>query len=188
MAVICIFDPLREEAPEVIRALHQAGFDRVCMMTGDNERTASAVARELKLDEYHAEVLPEEKAAFIKQEHAAGRKVIMVGDGVNDTPSLSEADAGIAIRGGAAIASEVADIIVSAEDLHRLVLLKQLSNALMKRIRSNYRFIMGFNAGLIALSVSGILPPATSALLHNVSTVVTGLRSMTELLSESKEH
>ena len=188
VAVICIFDPLREEAPEVIRALHQAGFDRVCMMTGDNERTASAVARELKLDEYHAEVLPEEKAAFIKQEHAAGRKVIMVGDGVNDTPSLSEADAGIAIRGGAAIASEVADIIVSAEDLHRLVLLKQLSNALMKRIRSNYRFIMGFNAGLIALSVSGILPPATSALLHNVSTVVTGLRSMTELLSESKEH
>jgi len=188
VAVICIFDPLREEAPEVIRALHQAGFDRVCMMTGDNERTASAVARELKLDEYHAEVLPEEKAAFIKQEHAAGRKVIMVGDGVNDTPSLSEADAGIAIRGGAAIASEVADIIVSAEDLHRLVLLKQMSNALMKRIRSNYRFIMGFNAGLIALSVSGILPPATSALLHNVSTVVTGLRSMTELLSESKEH
>lgn len=188
VAVICIFDPLREEAPEVIRALHQAGFDRVCMMTGDNERTASAVARELKLDEYHAEVLPEEKAAFIKQEHAAGRKVIMVGDGVNDTPSLSEADVGIAIRGGAAIASEVADIIVSAEDLHRLVLLKQLSNALMKRIRSNYRFIMGFNAGLIALSVSGILPPATSALLHNVSTVVTGLRSMTELLSESKEH
>lgn len=187
VTVICIEDPLREEAPEVVEELHKLGFTKVCMMTGDNERTAAAVARKLNLDEYHSEVLPEDKALFIKKEHEAGRKVVMIGDGVNDTPALSEADAGIAIRDGAAIANEVADIIISADDLHRLVVLKKISLALMKRIDSNYYFIIAFNAALIALGVLGILPPSTSALLHNTSTVVTGLRSMTNLLPEKEE-
>lgn len=184
-AVICIFDPLREEAADVIHALHVQGVDKVCMMTGDNERTAEAVAKALHLDEFHAEVLPEDKAAFIRREHEAGRKVIMVGDGVNDTPALSEADAGIAINDGAAIAREVADITISASDLRQLVVLRHLSMKLMERIDRNYRFIIGFNAGLIALGIAGILPPATSALLHNTSTLVTGLQSMSNLMPQT---
>jgi heavy metal translocating P-type ATPase len=185
-AVICIFDPLREEAADVIRLLHAQGFSKICMMTGDNEKTAEAVARQLHLDEFHAEVLPEDKAAFIRKEHEAGRKVVMVGDGVNDTPALSEADAGVAVSDGAAIAREVADITVSAEDLYQIVVLRRLSRELMKRIDHNYRFIIGFNAGLIALGVAGILAPATSALLHNTSTLITGLRSMTNLLPQTQ--
>lgn len=187
LAVICIFDPLRKEAAEVIDKLHDLGISKVCMMTGDNERTAAAVAKSLNIDEYHAGVLPEEKALFIQKEHALGRKVIMVGDGVNDTPALSEADAGIAISDGAAIAREVADITISSSDLHQLLILRELSTALMNRINHNYHFIIGFNAMLIGLGVAGILQPASSALLHNGSTVMTGLRSMTKLLDEENE-
>ena len=185
-AVICIFDPLREEAAEVVNALHGLGISKVCMMTGDNEKTAEAVAEALNIDEFHAEVLPEDKAAFIRKEHEKGRKVIMVGDGVNDTPALSEADVGVAISDGAAIAREVADITISAADLYQIVVLRRLSEKLMKRIESNYRFIIGFNGFLIALGIGGILPPATSAMLHNTSTVATGLKSMTDLLPESR--
>ncbi len=180
-AVICIEDPLREEAADVVKKLHEYGISRVVMMTGDNERTARAVAEKVGVDEYHAGVLPEDKAAFIRAEHEAGRKVVMIGDGVNDSPALSEADAGIAISTGAAIAREIADITVSADDLYALVELKRLSNALMSRIGWNYRTIIGFNGGLIGLGVLGVLPPATSALLHNASTLAIGLRSMTEL-------
>ncbi len=180
-AVICIEDPLREEAADVVKKLHEYGISRVVMMTGDNERTAKAVAEKVGVDEYHAEVLPEDKAAFIRAEHEAGRKVIMIGDGVNDSPALSEADAGIAISTGAAIAREIADITISADDLYALVELKRMSNGLMKRIGWNYRTIIGFNGGLIGLGVLGVLPPATSALLHNASTLAIGLRSMTEL-------
>lgn len=180
-AVICIEDPLREEAADVVKKLHEYGISKVVMMTGDNERTAKAVAEKVGIDEYHAEVLPEDKAAFIRAEHEAGRKVVMIGDGVNDSPALSEADAGIAISTGAAIAREIADITISADDLYALVELKRLSNALMKRIDWNYRTIIGFNGGLIGLGVLGMLPPATSALLHNASTLLIGLRSMTEL-------
>ncbi|MBQ3924818.1 MAG: heavy metal translocating P-type ATPase [Firmicutes bacterium] len=181
-AAVCITDPLREESAEVIEKLHGLGFKRVCMMTGDNDRTAAAIAAKLNLDEYHSEVMPEDKAEFIKKEHEAGRKVVMIGDGVNDTPALSEADAGIAIRSGAAIANEVSDITISSEDLRQLLILKELSNRLMSRINRNYRFIISFNAALIGLGVAGILPPASSALLHNTSTVVSGLYSMTKLL------
>ena len=180
-AVICIEDPLREEAADVVKKLHEYGISRVVMMTGDNERTAKAVAEKVGVDEYHAEVLPEDKAAFIRAEHEAGRRVVMIGDGVNDSPALSEADAGIAISTGAAIAREIADITISADDLYALVELKRLSNALMSRIGWNYRTIIGFNGGLIALGVLGVLPPATSALLHNASTLAIGLRSTTEL-------
>lgn len=187
LAVICIFDPLRKEAAEVIDQLHALGISKVCMMTGDNERTAAAVARSLNIDEYHAGVLPEEKALFIQKEHAMGRKVIMVGDGVNDTPALSEADAGIAISDGAAIAREVADITISSSDLHQLLILRELSTALMNRINHNYHFIIGFNAMLIGFGVAGILQPAFSAILHNDSTVIMGLRSMTKLLDEESE-
>ncbi|MBP5580144.1 MAG: heavy metal translocating P-type ATPase [Ruminococcus sp.] len=180
-AVICIEDPLRDEAADVVKKLHEYGISRVVMMTGDNERTAKAVAEKVGVDEYHAEVLPEDKAAFIRAEHEAGRKVVMIGDGVNDSPALSEADAGIAISTGAAIAREIADITISADDLYSLVELKRLSNALMKRIHWNYRTIIGFNGGLIGLGVLGVLPPAASALLHNASTLAIGLKSMTEL-------
>ncbi|SEH72019.1 ATPase, P-type (transporting), HAD superfamily, subfamily IC/heavy metal translocating P-type ATPase [Ruminococcus flavefaciens] len=180
-AVICIEDPLREEAGDVVKKLHEYGISRVVMMTGDNERTAKAVAEKVGVDEYHAEVLPEDKAAFIRAEHEAGRKVVMIGDGVNDSLALSEADAGIAISTGAAIAREIADITISADDLYALVELKRMSNALMKRIGWNYRTIIGFNGGLIGLGVLGVLPPATSALLHNASTLAIGLKSMTEL-------
>lgn len=180
-AVICIEDPLRNEAADVIKQLHELGISRVVMMTGDNDRTAKAVAQKVGVDEYFAEVLPEDKAAFIRSEREAGRKVVMIGDGVNDSPALSEADAGIAISTGAAIAREIADITISADDLYSLVDLKRLSNALMKRINWNYRTIIGFNGTLIGLGVLGLIPPATSALLHNASTLAIGLRSMTEL-------
>ena len=180
-AVICIEDPLRKEAPEVIRMLHELGISNVVMMTGDNQRTAKAVAEKVGVDTFHAEVLPEDKANFIRQAHDAGQRVIMIGDGVNDSPALSESDAGIAISTGAAIAREIADITISADDLYALVELKRLSDALMQRIHWNYRTIISFNLGLILLGIAGILPPASSALLHNASTLLIGLRSMTDL-------
>ncbi|MDD3279100.1 MAG: heavy metal translocating P-type ATPase [Lachnospiraceae bacterium] len=183
-AAICIEDPLRKEASAVISTLKKLGIHKAVMMTGDSERTAKVIAKEVGVDEYYSEVLPEDKASFIREEHKAGRKVIMIGDGVNDSPALSEADAGIAIADGAAIAREIADITVSADDLFALVNLKMLSDALMRRIHGNYRFIIIFNLMLIALGVSGILPPATSALLHNASTVALSLKSMTNLLSD----
>ncbi len=184
-AIICIEDPLKEEAPAVIDRLHKLGFEKIVMMTGDNRRTADMVAEKLGLDAVYSEVMPEDKAAFIKKEHEEGRSVIMIGDGVNDTPALSEADVGIAISEGAAIAREVADVMVGTNDLHALITLRVLSELLMKRINYNYRFIMGFNSGLIALGVLGILPPATSALLHNMSTIAISLKSMTNLLDET---
>lgn len=185
-AVMCIFDPLRDEAEEVIRQLHSLGISKICMMTGDNLKTAKAVASSLSIDEFHANVLPEDKANFIIREHKLGRKVIMVGDGINDSPALSEADAGIAISEGAAIAREIADITISSDDLHALIDLRKISTALMSRISNNYRFILGFNSMLILMGVLGILPPASSALLHNTSTVITGLKSMTNLLDNDK--
>ena len=183
-AVICIEDPLRSEARGVIDALHAQGIPRLVMMTGDSERTARSVAAAVGVDEYFAEVLPEDKAGFIRAEHEAGRRVVMLGDGVNDSPALSEADAGIAIRDGAAIAREVADITIGADDLEALVTLKRLSDALMARIHGNYRKIISFNFMLICLGVAGILPPATSALLHNISTLCISLKSMTNLLDK----
>ena len=183
-AVICVEDPLREEAADVIDQLHALGIQNVVMMTGDNSKTANAVAAKLGIDKYYAEVLPEHKAEFVKAEHEAGRTVIMVGDGVNDSPALSEADAGIAISDGAAIAREIADITISADDLYTLVTLKKISDALMQRIDRNYRFIIGFNLGLILLGVAGVLQPATSAMLHNLSTLGISLDSMTNLISE----
>lgn len=182
-AVICIEDPIRSEAPEVIRELKELGIRKAVMMTGDSERTAKAVAAQIGVDEYYAEVLPEDKAKFIQEEHQNGRHVIMIGDGINDSPALSEADVGIAIADGAAIAREVADITISADDLWALVTLKRISDALMKRIDTNYRQIISFNAMLILLGVMGILPPATSALLHNTSTILISMKSMTDLLT-----
>lgn len=181
-AVICVEDPLREEAGAVVDTLHRLGIERIVMMTGDNAKTTGMVAEAVGVDEYHAEVLPEDKAEFIRREHEAGRKVIMIGDGVNDSLALSEADAGVAIGSGAAIAREVADITLASEDLYALITLRLLAVELMQRIRRNYNFIMTFNATLIALGVMGILPPATSALLHNASTLVVSLHSMTSLL------
>ncbi len=185
-AVICISDPLRSEAGEVVDLLHDLGISRVCMMTGDNKDTAGRIASELNIDEYHAEVFPADKAEFIKKEHDENRTVVMVGDGINDTPALSEADAGIAISDGAAIAREVADITISADDLYELVTLKKISDAMMNRIRSNYRFIIGFNGMLITLGVAGVLAPSSSALLHNSSTILSGLYSLTPLLAEKR--
>ena len=181
-AVICIEDPLRQEAKEVIAQLKELGLHKIVMMTGDSYRTAQAVAKEVGVTEFHAEVLPEDKAAFVRKEHEAGRKVIMIGDGVNDSPALSEADAGVSISTGAAIAREVADITISAEDLRCLVTMRKISDALMARIHGNYRFIISFNMMLIILGVAGILPPTTSALLHNMSTLGISLKSMTNLL------
>ena len=186
-AVICIHDPLRKEAKAAVRALHELGIDKVVMMTGDSRKTAEAVAAEVGVDAVYAEVLPEDKAAFVRSEKAAGRKVIMIGDGVNDSPALSEADAGIAISTGAAIAREIADITISSEDLFALITLRSLSQELMARIHRNYRFIVSFNFSLIVLGVLGILPPTTSALLHNMSTLAIGLKSMTNLLPESEQ-
>ena len=182
-AVICIEDPLREEAEAVINSLRRSGIKKIVMMTGDSERTASAIAKRVGVDEYYSEVLPEDKAGFVEREKAAGRKVIMVGDGINDSPALSAADVGIAISDGAEIAREIADIMVSSDDLYQIVTLKLLSDGLMKRIRKNYRVIVGFNTGLILLGVGGVLQPTTSALLHNTSTLVISLKSMQNLLS-----
>ena len=182
-AVICIEDPLREEASAVVSSLKKAGLSKVVMMTGDSERTARAIAKRVGVDEYYAEVLPEDKANFVEREKQAGRKVIMIGDGINDSPALSAADVGIAISDGAEIAREIADITVGSDDLYQIVTLKLLSDSLMQRIHSNYRKIVGFNSLLIVLGVAGVIQPTTSALLHNSSTLLIGLESMQNLLS-----
>lgn len=181
-AVICIEDPIKDNVKESLVELRKHGIEKIVMMTGDSERTAKAVAAQLGIDEYYSEVMPDDKAEFIKKMHADGNSVIMVGDGINDSPALSEADAGIAISTGAAIAREVADITVSSDDLAALVTLKKISNLLMKRINANYRSIISFNSMLIILGVMGIIPPTTSAFLHNSSTLLFTLRSMTKLL------
>ena len=177
-AVICISDPIREEAAAVVSLLRERGFDKIVMMTGDSERTAAVVAEQIGVDDYHSEVLPEDKAAFVDQEHALGRKVVMIGDGVNDSPALSAADVGIAISDGAQIAREVADITVEADDLYGLVTLRELSQKLMRRIHRNYVNIVGINSGLIALGITGVIAPTTSALFHNTSTVLISLQGM----------
>ncbi|MDD3185810.1 MAG: heavy metal translocating P-type ATPase [Anaerostipes sp.] len=181
-AVICIEDPLREEAFAVVSSLKKAGLSKVVMMTGDSERTAASIARRVGVDEYYSEVLPEDKAKFVEKEKAEGRKVIMIGDGINDSPALSAADVGIAISDGAEIAREIADITVGSDDLFELVTLRLLSDSLMKRIQNNYRQIVGFNSLLILLGVTGVIQPTTSALLHNTSTLLIGLKSMGSLL------
>ena len=181
-AVICIEDPLRDEAAAVVNSLKTAGIKKVVMMTGDSERTASAIAARVGVDEYYSEVLPEDKASFVEKAKAEGHKVIMIGDGINDSPALSAADIGIAISDGAEIAREIADVTIGADNLYEIVTLKVLSNALMKRIHKNYRTIVGFNTGLIVLGVAGVLQPTVSALLHNTSTLVITLKSMQNLL------
>lgn len=181
-AVICIEDPLREEASAVVNSLRKVGITNVVMMTGDSERTAKVIAKKVGVNQYYSEVLPEDKARFVEQEKAAGHKVIMIGDGINDSPALSAADVGIAISDGAEIAREIADVTIGADNLYEIVTLKALSNALVKRIHKNYRVIVGFNTSLILLGVGGILQPTTSALLHNTSTLVIGLKSMRPLL------
>ena len=181
-AVICIEDPLREEAAAVIRSLKMAGICKVVMMTGDSDRTAKAIAKKAGIDEYYSEVLPEDKANFVEKEKAKGRKVIMIGDGINDSPALSAADIGISISDGAEIAREIADVTIGADNLYEIVTLKALSNSLVKRIDKNYRFIVSFNAGLIVLGITGIIPPTMSALLHNGSTLAIGMKSMENLL------
>lgn len=186
-AVLCISDPLRPEAKQVIQALHRLGIQKTVMLTGDSERTAAAIAAEVGVDTYRSEVLPEDKAHFVAEEQAQGHTVIMLGDGINDSPALSAADVGIAISDGAAIAREIADITISADGLMELVTLRTIATALMKRIQSNYRFVIGFNGGLIALGTAGVLAPATSAMLHNLSTLGVSLRSMTNLLASPPE-
>ena len=183
-AVICIEDPLREEAAEVVGLLRGEGFDQIVMMTGDNERTARAIAGRVGVDCFYAEVLPEDKARIVEEQKKKGRKVVMIGDGINDSPALSAADAGIAISDGAEIAREIADITAGADDLYQLVILRKISRALMNRIRWNYRTIVGFNAGLIGLGVLGLIQPTTSALLHNTSTLLIGMKSMQNLLTD----
>ena len=180
-AVICIEDPLRPESVDVVKALHDAGFKKIVMMTGDSERTAAAVAARVGVDEYYAEVLPEDKAGFVEREKAAGRRVLMIGDGVNDSPALSAADAGIAISDGAELAREIADITVAADDLYEIVRLRRLSTALMKRIERNYRKIVTINTALILLGVGGVIQPTTSAMMHNVSTLLISLDGMKKL-------
>lgn len=184
-AVVCIEDPLRKEAADVVRALKATGLEKVVMMTGDSEKTAASVARRVGVDAYYSEVLPEDKAKFVEQERASGRTVIMIGDGINDSPALSAANVGIAIRDGAQIAQEIADITISAESLWEIVMLRRLSEALMRRIQKNYRSIVGINATLILLGVTGILQPTTSALLHNMSTLTISLTNMKNLLDEN---
>ena len=186
LAVICIEDPLRPEAADVVRQLKESGIAKVVMMTGDSERTAHAIAEEVGVDEYYSEVLPEDKAAFVKEQEDAGHQVIMVGDGINDSPALSEASVGIAISDGAEIAREIADITISANNLYGLVTLREISCQLMKRINRNYRLIVGINTTLIVLGVAGVIMPTTSALLHNLSTIAIGLQSMTGLLPEGE--
>lgn len=174
---------MREEAQAVINSLRKAGIGKLVMMTGDSEKTAAAIARQVGVDEYYAEVLPEDKASFVEKEQQQGRRVIMIGDGINDSPALSAADVGIAISDGAEIAREIADITIGANDLYQIVTLKLLSDALMHRIKSNYRSIVGFNSLLIVLGVAGVLQPTTTALLHNTSTLMIGLKSMNNLLT-----
>lgn len=183
-AVICIEDPLRVEAAEIVSALKGAGIKKVVMMTGDSDRTAKVIAAKVGVDEYYSEVLPEDKARFVEKEKADGRKVIMIGDGINDSPALSAADVGIAISDGAEIAREIADVTMNTDDLYEIVIFKEISNRLMKRIHKNYRIILGFNTGLILLGVSGMIQPTTSALLHNASTLAISLKSMGKLLPD----
>ena len=181
-AVICIEDPLRPEAPEVIKALRKAGFTQIVMMTGDSDRTAKAIAARVGVDKYYSEVLPEDKAKFVEEARAQGRKVLMVGDGINDSPALSAADVGIAISDGAELAREIADITIGADDLSVMVTLKEISNGLMDKIHKNYRRIVGINGSLIALGVTGVIQPTMSALLHNTSTLLIGMDSMKSVL------
>ncbi len=187
VAVILIEDPIREDAACVIDSLRKRGIGQIVMMTGDSERTAKRIASLVGVDEYRAEVLPEDKASFVEERKKAGSKVIMIGDGINDSPALSAADAGIAVNDGAEIARQIADITIGADDLSRIVILKDLSDRLMKRIRFHYRTIVGFNSGLIFLGLLGILPPSLSALLHNASTIALGLKSTTKLLDRKQE-
>ena len=187
-ACILIEDPMRKEAKAVVEKLREQGFKHIVMMTGDSERTAAKIASQAGISEYYAEVLPEDKAGFIEKARAEGRKVIMVGDGINDSPALSASDAGIAISEGAEIARQIADITISSSDLSSIVTLRMISTLLMKRIRFNYRTIVGFNSALIGLGIAGILPPSASAMLHNGSTVVLGLKSMTNLLQTKEEY
>ena len=182
--VICIEDPLRDEAEAVINSLKKAGLSKVVMMTGDSERTASVIAKRVGVDEYYSEVLPEDKAKFVEKEKSLGRKVIMIGDGVNDSPALSAADVGIAISDGAQIAREIADVTIGADSLYEIVTLKAISNGLMKKIHKNYKDIAIFNTGLIVLGVAGIIQPTLAALLHNTSTLLISLRSMQNLLDD----
>lgn len=186
-AVICISDPLRQEARGVIAALRRLGVSKTVMLTGDSQRTAAAIAAQVGVDEYQAEVLPEDKAHYVERERAKGRTVIMLGDGINDSPALSAANVGIAISDGAAIAREIADITIAADDLVELVHLKMIANQLVRRIRGNYRFVLGFNGSLILLGAAGVLAPATSAMLHNLSTLAISLRSMTNLLEPAQK-
>ena len=181
-AVICIEDPLRAEAPGVIRKLREAGFKQIVMMTGDSDRTARAIASKVGVDEYYSEVLPEDKARFIEEARKNGHKVIMVGDGINDSPALSAADVGVAISDGAELAREIADITIGADDLSVMVTLKEISNGLMAKIHRNYRRIVGINGTLIALGVTGVIQPTTSALLHNTSTLLIGMDSMKSVI------
>lgn len=183
-AVICIEDPLRKEAPEVIRRLKKYGISKVVMMTGDSDRIASTIADKVGVDEYYSEVLPEDKAKFVENEKNAGRKVIMIGDGINDSPALSEANVGIAISDGAEIAREIADVTISADDLYEIATLKQLSDAMVRRINTNYRLIVGINTGLIVLGIAGVFQPTMSALFHNTSTILISLKSMNNLLDQ----
>lgn len=184
VAVICIEDPLRVETAEVIRELKHLCIHKVVMMTGDSDRIAANIAQKAGVDAYYSEVLPEDKANFVEQEKKAGHKVIMVGDGINDSPALSAADVGIAISEGAEIAREIADVTIAADDLHEIITLKKISNALMKRIDRNYKVIVGFNTALILFGVGGVLQPTMSALLHNTSTILISLKSMENLLEE----
>lgn len=183
-AVICIEDPLRKEAPEVIRRLKKYGISKVVMMTGDSDRIASTIADKVGVDEYYSEVLPEDKAKFVENEKHAGRKVIMIGDGINDSPALSEANVGIAISDGAEIAREIADVTISADNLYEIATLKQLSDAMVRRINTNYRLIVGINTGLIVLGIAGVFQPTMSALFHNTSTILISLKSMNNLLDQ----
>ena len=186
VGVICIADPLRPEAAQVLNSLCALGIQNTVMMTGDSERTAAAIAKQVGVDHFFAEVLPEDKANFVQQAKAEGHTVVMIGDGINDSPALSAADIGIAINSGAAIAREIADVTIKADSLEELVALKAIANAMQKRVHANYRFVLSFNSALILLGALGILQPASSAMLHNLSTIGISLKSMTNLLPESK--
>ena len=186
-AVITIEDPLRREASMVVQSLRELGIEKLVMMTGDSDRIASNIAGKVGVDEYYSEVLPEDKAGFVGKEKADGRKVIMIGDGINDSPALSKADVGIAISDGAEIAREIADVTIAADDLREIITLRRLSEAMMKRIHKNYRRIIGINSTLIVLGVMGLIPPTMSALLHNTSTLLISLESMKNLLDDEEE-